>query len=859
MRNSTKPSIRLSREIEPIRYKLMLKPDLDKFTFSGEETITLKLHKPTSTITLHSVDLNITDVVWKDKKQSLKGKVSFDKKTETATFTFSKKLSAGEGEVSLLFSGVLGENLRGFYRSKYTVNGQEYYMATTQFESTDARRAFPSFDEPSMKAIFDVTLMVPPLTTAISNTLETDIIEHESGIKTVNFAPTPKMSTYLLAFIIGQFEYIEKKTKRGVVVRVFVTPGKKKQATFALDTAVKSLEFYEDYFAISYPLPVLDLIAVPDFAAGAMENWGAVTYRETAILVDELHSSAANKQWVALVIAHELAHMWFGDLVTMEWWTHLWLNEGFASYIEYLAVDKIFPKWDMWSQFVQMDHGGALSLDGLKSTHAIEVDVHHPDEISEIFDAVSYSKGAAVIRMLAAYLGEKDFRDGLRHYLKKHAYANAATTDLWDSFEKISGKPVRAMMQNWTRKPGYPFVRVEEKGTDIRLTQQRYFSSSREAKKEKDTTVWSIPLAVRTQQGKQPMQLFMDKKALDIPKLENSQWVKLNTEETSFIRVDYPGTYLQRLAKPIAAKQLSAIDRFGIIRDAFDLSQTGYLPTKDALELVRHYEKEDNYIVWSEIASQMGTLKQLLSDKSYFSLFEKVGEQLFAPLAKRMGWDKKNGEPHTHILLRSLALFNAGIYGNKEVVTYAKNLFAKLQTEKVHVDADIRSVVYNLVAAHGGENEYTLFEKMYHNETMQEEKERISKAMCFFSEKKLLQKALIFSFSKHVRTQDAFIMVTYVWLNPKGRELAWNFVQKRWEEILQKYGAGGHLLPRFISPAKIFNTKEKAIEVQKFFKAHKAPGAERTITQVIEKIYANYEWQARDEKGIEQFLQNVVK
>jgi puromycin-sensitive aminopeptidase len=255
----------------------------------------------------------------------------------------------------------------------------------------------------------------------------------------------------------------------------------------------------------------------------------------------------------------------------------------------------------------------------------------------------------------------------------------------------------------------------------------------------------------------------------------------------------------------------------------------------------------------------MGTLKQLLSDKPYFSLFEKVGEQLFTPLAKRMGWEKKKGEPHTHILLRSLALFNAGIYGNKKILEHAKNLFTKLQKEKVHLDADIRSVVYNLVAASGGEKEYAIFEKMYHKESMQEEKERISKAMCFFTKEELLQKALTFSFSDHVRTQDSFIMVTYVWLNPKGRELAWKFVQRHWDEILKKYGAGGHLLPRFISPAKVFNTKEKAVEVSKFFKSHKAPGAERTITQVIEKIHANHQWVSRDEKGIEQFLQNVVK
>ncbi|MBP9719004.1 MAG: M1 family metallopeptidase [Candidatus Levybacteria bacterium] len=855
MKTTKTPNIRLSQDIEPTRYKLFLKPNLETFLFTGEETITIILHKPTKTIILHSVDLKIKNVVWRDANNTVqKGTVSYDKKTETAIFTFSKPLATGVGELSLSFSGVLGENLRGFYRSKYTVNGEEFYMATTQFESTDARRAFPSFDEPAFKAIFDVTLQIPPLTTAISNTLETDIIEHEGGYKVVNFAPTPKMSTYLLAFVVGQFEYIEKKTKKGVIVRVFTTPGKKKQGEFALDVAVRCLEFYEDYFAIAYPLPVLDLIAVPDFAAGAMENWGAVTYRETAILVDDVHSSAANKQWVALVVAHELAHMWFGDLVTMEWWTHLWLNEGFASYIEYLAVDELFPEWDMWTQFVQLDHAGALSLDGLKNTHAIEIDVHHPDEISEIFDAVSYAKGASVIRMLAAYLGKNDFRDGLRTYLKEHSYANAATVDLWAAFEEVSGKPVRSMMQNWTRKPGYPFIRIKEKGKDLQLTQQRYFSSSVAAREEKDTTVWSIPFSVVTKKENESATYFMDAKSLHIPKPEGESWMKLNKEETSFIRVDYPTSFLQKLANPIAEKKLSAVDRFGIIRDAFDLSQTGYLPTSEALSLVAHYKDEDNYIVWSEIASQLGSIKNLISDKPYFDQFLVFAEKLFTPIAHHMGWEKKKGEPHTHILLRSLALFSSGFYGNKEIIKKAQTMFEKLQKDKTPIEADIRSVVYNLVAKNGGEKEYSLFEQMYHKEPMQEEKERLSKALCFFSDKKLLQKALKFSFSDAVRLQDSFIMVTYVWMNPKGKVLAWEFVQQHWDDILRKYGAGGHLLPRFISPAKVFSSKEKAAEVRAFFKAHKAPGAQRTVEQVIEKIYANHEWLSKDEQGIKQFL-----
>src|SRR3989338_2676344 len=304
------------------------------------------------------------------------------------------------------------------------------------------------------------------------------------------------MSTYLLAFIVGDFEYIEGKSEDGTLVRVFTTPGKKDQAKFALEVAKKCMDFYEDYFKIAYPLPVLDLIAIPDFAAGAMENWGAVTYRESTILVEEEKSSVGNKQWVALVIAHELAHQWFGNLVTMEWWTHLWLNEGFASFIEYLAIDHIFPDWDIWTQFVSTEMADAFSLDALKNTHPIEVEVGHPAEISEIFDKVSYSKGASVLRMLWKYLGEKDFQKGLQHYLKRHAYGNAQTEDLWKALEEVSGKPVGKFMKNWTSKAGHPVINVKIKNqkSKIELRQSRFFSSPISKRQTEDDTIWAIPL-----------------------------------------------------------------------------------------------------------------------------------------------------------------------------------------------------------------------------------------------------------------------------------------------------------------------------------------------------------------------------
>ena len=406
--------VRLSKNVIPTEYDMQLKPDLDNFTFEGIETITVSILKPTRTLTLHSKEIEIATVHTSFKKEKLFAKIIYDEKSETATFAFPKFIPNGKAKIVIVFKGILNDKLRGFYRSKYNILEKEYYIATTQFEATDARRAFPCFDEPAQKAIFHISLIIPKNKTAISNTLPIEIKEHDAGYKIVKFFPTPKMSTYLLAFIVGDFEYLESKTNSNVLVRVFTTPGKKHQAKFALDCAVKTLEFYNKYFDIDYPLPVLDMIAIPDFTAGAMENWGAIRYRESTLLVDEDHSSLGNKQWIALVIAHEIAHQWFGNLVTMEWWTHLWLNEGFASYIEYLAVDKLFPRWDIWTQFCTNDLAVGLRLDALLHTHPIEIEVHHPDEIGEIFDEVSYSKGASIIRMLADYLGEEDFRNGLR-------------------------------------------------------------------------------------------------------------------------------------------------------------------------------------------------------------------------------------------------------------------------------------------------------------------------------------------------------------------------------------------------------------------------------------------------------------
>lgn len=850
-----KMDYRLPSHVRPIRYKIMLRPNFENFTFSGEESIQLVLDKTTNIISLHAAELDIQSVEFiHQTKEVWAGNISYQKNAETVTFTFPKKVQKGRGELKLKFSSTLNDKMRGFYRSTYTVDGQVKHLATTQFEATDARRAFPSFDEPAQKAIFDVTLMIPSNTVAISNTIESNVSEHESGYKIVEFEPTPKMSTYLLAFIVGEFEYIEGKTRRsltgsggqakeGILVRVFTTPGKKHQAKFARDCAVSCLEFYENYFGIDYPLPVLDMIAIPDFSSRAMENWGAITYRESTILVDEEKTSVGNKQWVALVIAHEIAHQWFGNLVTMEWWTHLWLNEGFASFIEYLAIDHIFPTWDIWTQFAGNEMGIAFKLDALQNTHPIEIAVGHPAEISEIFDKVSYAKGASVLRMLYAYLGPNDFRKGLQHYLKTHAYENAETEDLWESLEKISKKPVRKVMENWTSKAGHPVITVSEHKAKLKLEQSRFFSSPISKKKSNDRIVWSIPLRVHKRK------ILIDEKfaLIDKPK----DFAKLNTGEASFVRIDYPKAYLKHLEEKVKNKELEAVDRLGLIRDTFGIAQSGGSPTSLALDLVQSYKDEKDYTVWLEITRHLNQLDSLLAYEVFYDEYKRFAGEVYRKIAYSLGWEKKRKEKYTDGLLRGIALYKLGSYGNKETILEAQNLFVNGKDRKI--DPDIRGVVYQLVAENGDKKEFDTLLSMYKSEDNQQEKDRIGGSMGRFGDKEILSETLKFAISKHVRYQSSLQIIASVWSNPFGRYLAWEFVKNNWELLKKRY-AGGHYFTRVFLPAGEFTKKKDAKDIENFVRNNPVPEAQRTIAQAVEQIYANAEWLSRDKMLIQSFL-----
>src|SRR3989344_3432810 len=728
----------LSNVCKPMHYNLVLAPDIDKGVCKGNVTIVVQMLESTNSVTLHVNEVIILEA----KIEEQIAKVAYNEKMQTVTLTRVKKMQKGEIKVFLRFESKLRNDLRGFYKSTYEVNGKKKYLATTQFEATDARRCFPCFDEPAQKAIFKVTLHIPKELTAISNMpIKEELIQGAN--KRISFEESPIMSTYLLAFLVGEFEGNTKKTKRGTQVGVWTTPEKKHQGQFALDTAVKVLEYYESYFDIPYPLPKSDLIAVPDFESGAMENWGAISYRETALLFDEKISSVAAKERVAIVVAHELAHQWFGNLVTMHWWNDLWLNEGFASWMEYKAVDHLFPEWDMWVQFYNDDQSGAFSLDGLETSHPIEVEVINPAQIAEIFDAVSYDKGASIIRMLEQYLGEEVLRKGMKSYLSKFAYGNATTQDLWESLAQVSRKPVGKIMDSWTKQTGYPLITTKTTDKHIDLVQERYFLSGR----KEDSAIWNIPIAV--QQDKERESVLMEKKE---HRIQKKGLTLLNKDQVGLYRIQYDDRLFKEQLQALQEKKLNILDKLGLIGNSYALAEAHYADMTRFLELLQHLREETDYNLWSDIAGSIGQLQMMFIDHKFADDLDALTRWIFEKVVKRMGWEEKKTDSHRDILLRLTVLATTGFSNEKNVQTEAQKRFAHYVKTK-EINSNLRGVIYSLSAWTGDKNTWEQFKKFHEEAKLQEEQVRILGAMCMFQQKELLLTTLEYSLSPAVRPQ----------------------------------------------------------------------------------------------------------
>ncbi|XP_066443033.1 puromycin-sensitive aminopeptidase isoform X1 [Eleutherodactylus coqui] len=861
-----RPFERLPADVRPVNYGLCLKPDLIDFTFEGKLEAAVEVKNATNQIVMNCADIDIITASYApegDEEIHATG-FNYQNEDEKVTLSFPSTLQKGTGMLKIDFVGELNDKMKGFYRSKYTTaSGEVRYAAVTQFEATDARRAFPCWDEPAIKATFDVILIVPKDRVALSNMnlIERKPYPDDENLVEVKFARTPVMSTYLVAFVVGEYDFVEARSADGVLVRVYTPVGKAEQGKFALEVAAKTLPFYKDYFNVPYPLPKIDLIAIADFAAGAMENWGLVTYRETALLIDPKNSCSSSRQWVALVVGHELAHQWFGNLVTMEWWTHLWLNEGFASWIEYLCVDHCFPEYDIWTQFVSADYTRAQELDALENSHPIEVNVGHPSEVDEIFDAISYSKGASVIRMLHDYIGDEDFRRGMNQYLTKFQEKNAATEDLWESLEEASGKPIAAVMSTWTKQMGFPLIYVESEQQEdkriLKLSQRKFCASGPHNGEE--SPLWMVPISICTSEApaSAKLRLLMDKPEMTtvLEGVTSDQWVKLNPGTVGFYRTQYSPTMLESLLPGIRDLSLQPVDRLGLQNDLFSLARAGIISTVEVLKVMEAFVNEPNYTVWSDLSCNLGILSTLLSHTEFHEEIQGFIRDVFSPIGLRLGWDPKPGEGHLDALLRGLVLGKLGKAGHKPTLDEARRRFKDHVEGKNTLSADLRSPVYVTVLKHGDSATLDTMLKLHKLADMQEEKNRIERVLGAICSAELIQKVLSFSLSEDVRPQDTVSVIGGVaGASKQGRKSAWVFVKDNWEELYNRY-QGGFLISRLIKlSVDGFASDKMAAEVKTFFDAHPAPSAERTVQQCCENILLNAAWLKRDADAMHQYL-----
>jgi puromycin-sensitive aminopeptidase len=856
MERMSKKVKRLFAGFAPKHYAIDIDPDRDSMRLRGSVTIAgKKSGRPSQRLTFHQQGLKITaaSIIKKDKKGARDipvARINHHKAFEEVRLHADEMLYPGKYEVRMEFSGEITRNMEGIYPCFFKHGGQDKRLIATQFESHHAREAFPCIDEPEAKATFDLTVASPKGETIIANTPVKEQKEANGKLVTT-FETTPVMSTYLLAFVYGELAYKEAKTKRGVVVRTYATPDNVAHTDFALETAVKCLEFYEDYFDIAYPLAKCDFIALPDFASGAMENWGCITFREQALLVDPANTSLPGKQRVAEVICHELTHQWFGNLITMRWWTDLWLNEGFATWMAYLAMDHLFPEWEVWTDFITDGQQYALKLDALANTHAIEVPINHPDEIRTIFDAISYEKGASCIHMLAAFLGEVPFRDGLRHYLKTHAYGNTDTVNLWDALEKVSGKPVRDFMAAWIGQAGYPLVRAHI-GDEVHLAQEQFLLnpiSREERAQDKIGTLWPVPLTANA-----PLADLFEVEETTLPAPKQAQPLLLNKDHGSFYRTAYDSGHLARLASAVRGGALSPLDRLGLLSDTFDAAKAGYATTADALMLLEAYRGEDNHAVWDVIAGDVAAIRRLLNDKQLAD-FNPYVRALVAAQLRRLGWDAGKDESHFDTLLRPTILAMAAMADDPAVLKEAKQRFEQLQTEGAKSTApDIRGVIYTATARHGDAQTFQHLQDMHNSSTSSEERLKLAAALTDFKQPELIKKALAAITTEAVRLQDAPYWIAYSFSNRYAHRLTWDWMIENWGWLDENLGndLSFHRMPLYA--ARSVSDSNFLPHYQKFFETVKKPGLERTIKQGIEVIQWQSAWKDRDLGAIQDFL-----
>ncbi|KAF7843543.1 aminopeptidase M1-like isoform X1 [Senna tora] len=858
-----KAQTKLPKFAVPKRYDLHLKPDLSACTFSGTVQISLGIKENSKFLVLNALELVVQRVWFTDSHhvQYYPRDVVVSNDDEIVVLVFDEMLRVGEGVLGIEFSGILNEHLTGFYKCTYVDGEVKKNMAVTQFEAVDARRCFPCWDEPALKATFKITLTVPSELTALSN-MPIENEKLDGNLKTVYFEESPIMSTYLVAVVIGLFDHIEATSTAGIKVRLYCALGKIEQGKFALDIAVKTLDIYSKYFSVPYPLPKLDVVAVPEFSGGAMENYGLIIYRENELLYHDLHSTVAKKQIITIVTAHEVAHQWFGNLVTMEWWTHLWLNEGFATWVSYMATNILFPEWNIWTQFLLQAAGG-LRMDALETSHPIEVEIHLARSVIEVFDAVSYKKGSTVIRMLQGYLGDDIFQKSLSTYIRKYQGKNARTEDLWTVLSEESGVQVNSMMNTWTKKTGYPVISVKLNDHILEFKQSQFLLSGAQGEGQ-----WIVPITLSIGSYKVRKNFLLETSLgrVDISELvqtigdslssskeeheeesDQNLWVKVNVDQSGFYRANYEDKLAVRLRKAIQNNCLLATDKFGILDDANALCQACEQPLSSLLLLMNVYRKEVDYVIVSKLIDVCYNILKISSDAIPDSVNEL--KQYFISLlkfsAERLGWDSKSEEDHSSSLLRGEVFQALSTFDHDETQQEALRRFQTLfdDSKTSLLSANTRRAAYLAVMRNTTSKSRSGLESLlslYKTTDVLQEKETILRCLASSADSNVVLEVLNLLLSDEIRDQD--IIYVLAGISSEGSETAWRWLKDNWGRILSKFGAG-LLLTNFINQiVPLVNSNEVADEIEEFFASRMNPSIAMNLKLSIEQIRIKARW-----------------
>jgi puromycin-sensitive aminopeptidase len=806
---------RLPTGVAPRRYDLTISPDLDASTFEGRVVISVDVLEATDEIVLHAKDLTIHAAAVDGSAATVTHRPDVDQ----LVLAPGRTIGPGNAVIEIVYGAEISHGLLGFYRSTFTdTAGNEHVLAATQFEAPHARAAFPCFDEPAFKAVFGVTLEVADGLSALSNGPEIHRESIGAGRVRVTFGDTISMSTYLVAWVVGPLEVTEPVDAGGVAVRVAHAPGKAHLTKFALDVGCFAIQFFADYYGIPYPGEKCDLVALPDFSFGAMENLGCVTFRETRLLLDPEQSTLDEMSGAALTIVHEIAHMWFGDLVTMKWWNGIWLNEAFATFMEHLGLDAYKPEWRTWDSFA-LGRAAALDVDALDHTRTVEYEVRTPEDADGMFDVLTYQKGGSVLRMLERWLGADAFRAGVREYLSTYQLSNTETTDLWDALEQATGQPVRRIMDSWIFQPGFPALYPDES----RVVQRRFAYEASGAEH------YAVPLLMRVHDGDR-VETRTTLLATETASLDLGQHTTavLNAGGEGFYRVAYPVAWRTRL---LAANVLAPLERFTLVDDLWALVLAGDAAAAEFVDTARQFADETDLVVWRGLSGSLRASGRLVEGDALRAL-QRIVAELVGPSIERLGWEAAPADDDRTCQLRGTIISMLGAFvGDPRALERARAIVAKPQG----VDADVAAASVNVVASVGTTDDFELYLKRSADAASSpQEQLRYLYALGDFPERELVLRAVEHAVSPAVRPQNAPFVLQRALRNREQGPAAWEFVRDHWDEIRKQ--VSGSLAVRMIEGVTWLVDDKSATEIPAFLDAHPIPEATRTIAQHMDRL-----------------------